>query len=126
MISVNERRCNMKPLRPIIGVLVIVIAAFAFQDASITSEIQPLPPSSLSSGSEGNDFTAPLDVNPGAPDITICCSAHPKEAVNENPSPEPEMHVENEEPLSPTDTVEATDGESSNAHFCGKATCYKM
>jgi hypothetical protein len=64
MINPNERRRNMKLTKTILGVLVMVVAAFAFQDASITSEVQPLSPSILSSGFEGSDFTTPLDIIP--------------------------------------------------------------
>lgn len=116
----------MKLTKPIIGVLVMVIAAFAFQDASLTNDLQPLPPSILSSDFEGSDFTASLNVSPDVPDITICCAAYPEQTVSENPSQEPESQVENEESVNPAGTIKAAEDEPSNVYFCGKAICYKV
>jgi hypothetical protein len=126
MINPNERRSNMKFSKPIIGVLVMAIAAFAFQDASITRDLQPIPPSILSSGFEGSDFTAPPGINHDVPDITICCAAYPEQTVSENPSPELEPQAESQEPANPAGTIQATEEEPSNRYFCGKTICYKV
>ena len=112
----------MKLTKTIIGVLVLAIAAFAFQDASLTKDLQPIPPSILSDDFEESHFTRSLDIKHDVPDIT---AAYPEEASEQSQSEKPAK----EEGASVNESgtgIQTEDDESDDAYWCNKTRCFKV